>query len=133
MAPVAHRPWRRDDAGAASVNVAVVPMVVTLFFLAVQVSLWFYGRQVTTAAAEHGLDAARVYRGPGGGADAGAGQATVDEFYAQVGGVESHSVTIAEAGGQITLTIHAEPISVLPWFDPAIDVTMEAPREEIPD
>jgi hypothetical protein len=108
-------------------------MVVTLFFLAVQVSLWFYGRSVTTAAAEHGLDAARVYRGPGGSADAAAGQATVDEFYAQVGGVESHTVSVAESGGQVTLTIQAEPINVLPWFSQSIDVTMEAPLEEIPD
>jgi hypothetical protein len=108
-------------------------MVLTLFFLAIQVSLWFYGRQVTTAAAEHGLDAARVYRGPGGGADADAGRATVDEFYDQIGGVESHSVAIDEAGGQVRLTIHAQPISVLPWLDRPIDVTMEAPLEELPD
>jgi hypothetical protein len=116
-----------------SASVAVVPAVVMVFFLAIQVSLWFYGRSVTTAAAEHGLDAARVYRGADGGADAAAGRATVDEFYEQVGGVESHTVAIAEADGQVTLTIHAAPISVLPWIARPIDVTMEAPLEELPE
>jgi hypothetical protein len=115
-----------------SASVAVVPAVVMVFFLAIQVSLWFYGRSVTTAAAEHGLDAARVYRVEGG-VDAAAGRATVDEFYDQVGGVESHTVTIGEAGGQVTLTIHADPISVLPWIARPIDVTMEAPLEELPE
>jgi hypothetical protein len=108
-------------------------MVLTLFFLAVQVSLWFYGRSVTTAAAEHGLDAARVYQGPGGGADAAAGEATVNEFYDQVGGVASHTVAIEQVGGQVQVTIQADPISVLPWLDPPIEVTMQAPLEELPE
>ena len=125
-------PRRRDDRGGVSASVAVVPAVVMVFFLAIPVSLWFYGRSVTTAAAEHGLDAARVYRVEGG-VDAAAGRATVDEFYDQVGGVESHTVTIGEAGGQVTLTIHADPISVLPWIARPIDVTMEAPLEELPE
>jgi hypothetical protein len=124
---------RRTDDGAVSASVAVAPAVVGLFFLAIQVSLWFYGRSVATAAAEHGLDAARVYQGPDGGADAAAGSATVDEFFAQVGGVESHTVSITESGGQVVLTIHAEPVSVLPFFSQPIDVTIEAPLEELPE
>jgi hypothetical protein len=124
---------RRTDDGAVSASVAVVPAVVGLFFLAIQVSLWFYGRSVATAAAEHGLDAARVYQGPDGGADAAAGSATVDEFFDQVGGVESHTVSITESGGQVVLTIHAEPVSVLPFFSQPIDVTIEAPLEELPE
>lgn len=125
--------YRRDDDGAVSASVAVVPAVVGLFFLAIQVSLWFYGRSVATAAAEHGLDAARVYQGPGGGADTAGGRTTVDEFFAQVGGVESHTVAVHEDAGQVVLTIHAEPISVLPFFSRPIDVTVEAPLEELPD
>jgi hypothetical protein len=124
---------RRDDDGAVSASVAVVPAVVGLFFLAIQVSLWFYGRSVATAAAEHGLDAARVYQGPDGGADAASGTATVNEFFDQVGGVESHTVSITESGGQVVLSIHAEPVSVLPFFSRPIDVTVEAPVEELPD
>jgi hypothetical protein len=116
-----------------SASVAVVPAVVGLFFLAIQVSLWFYGRSVTIAAAEHGLDAARVYQGPDGGADAGAGMTTVDEFYDQVGGVEDHSTTVEETAGSVVLTIHADPITVLPFFSAPIDITVEAPLEELPD
>jgi hypothetical protein len=110
--------------------VAVVPAVVALFFFVVQVSLWFYGRQATTAAAEHGLDAARVYQGAGAGADVGAGASTVDEFFAQIGGVDSHSTDISQADGVVTVHISAQPISVLPFFTQPIDVTVEAPLEE---
>lgn len=116
-----------------SASVAVVPAVVGLFFLAIQVSLWFYGRSVTVAAAEHGLDAARVYQGPDGGADAAAGRTTVDEFYDQVGGVDSHTVSVDEVGGRVVLTIHADPITVLPFFSAPIDITVEAPIEELPE
>jgi hypothetical protein len=122
---------RRDDAGAVSASVAVVPMVVGLFFLVIQISLWYYGRSVTTAAAEHGLDAARVYQGPGTGADAGAGRATVDEFFDQVGGVASHTVAVQQTGGRVQLTVHADPITLVPWLNPPIDVTVEAPLEEL--
>jgi hypothetical protein len=110
--------------------VAVVPAVVGLFFLVIQVTLWFYGRQVTTAAAEHGLDAARVYQGAGAGADTGAGASTVDEFFAQIGGVESHTTDVSQAAGVVTVHITAQPITVLPFFSQAIDVTVEAPIEE---
>ncbi len=109
---------------------AVVPAVVALFFLVIQVSLWFYGRQVATAAAEHGLDAARVYRSAGAGADTGAGAATIDAFFAQIGGVESHSTDISQGGGVVTVHITAQPVTVLPFFSQSIDVTLEAPIEE---
>lgn len=124
---------RRTDRGAVSASVAVVPAVVGLFFFAVQVSLWFYARMVATAAAEHGLDAARVYQGPDGGADLAAGRQTVDEFIEQVDGVESYTVSVQQTGGAVVLTIHAQPVNVLPFFDHTVDVTVEAPLEDLPD
>lgn len=114
-----------------SASVAVVPAVATLFFLVIQISLWFYGRSVTTAAAEHGLNAARVHRGAEQGADHRAGEVAVEEFIDQVGGVGSHSVTVDQRGATVTVTIHADPITVLPFFHKPIDVTVEAPLEEL--
>ena len=71
-----HRPRRRrDDRGAITASVAVLPAVLMLFFSVVQISLWFYGRSVATTAARHGLDATRVENG-----SSGEGEATISQY-----------------------------------------------------
>ena len=116
----------RDERGAVTAHVAVVPAVVALFFLVVQVGLWFHGRTVATAAAQHGLETARVAHG-----SAGAGEATVHEFVGQVGGVELRSVSVQRSVTEVTVTVNGDAVTVLPFFDVPITVTVEGPVERI--
>jgi hypothetical protein len=117
----------RDDRGAIAANVAVLLAVVPLFFLVVQASLWFYGRTVMGAAAQHGLDAARVENGT-----EASGQAVVDQFLGQVGGVDGYSRVVDRTESDVTVTIQAEPIPVLPFVQPPlITVELEAPVERV--
>jgi hypothetical protein len=115
---------RRDDRGALSASVAVLPVVLMLFFAVVQISLWFYGRSVATTAARHGLDAARVETGT-----ASDGIATARQFVDQVGGVEGVRVRAARTSTEAEVTVVAQPITLLPFFNADITVTIDAPVE----
>lgn len=59
-----------DDRGDTSLQMAIVfPFIIFLTIAVVQVSLWYYARNVALTAAREGVAAARVYEsGPGAGA-----------------------------------------------------------------
>jgi hypothetical protein len=119
--------WAGRDRGAIAANTAILLATVPLFFLVVQASLWFYGRTVMGSAAQHGLDAARVQDG-----SAAAGEAIVDEFLAQVGGLDGHTRTVVRTATTVTVTIQAEPIPVLPFVEPPlVTVQLEGPVERV--
>jgi hypothetical protein len=115
---------RRDDRGALSASIAVLPVVLMLFFAVVQISLWFYGRSVATTAARHGLDAARVETGT-----ASDGIATANQFIDQVGGIDGVTVRASRSDTQVEVTVDAHPITLLPFFDVPIEVTIDGPVE----
>lgn len=115
---------RRDDRGALSASIAVLPAVLTLFFAVVQISLWFYGRSVVATAARHGVDAARVESGT-----LADGFATTNQFLDQVGGVEGATLSGHRTATEAEITVVADPITLLPFFKPGITVTIDAPVE----
>lgn len=118
-------PVRDDDRGVAA-QVAVIPVVLVLFFFTVQLSLWFYGREVVASAAQHGLDTARVTEG-----SAEAGERTAREFLDQIGGVHVRSVSVDRGADEVTVTITADAIRVLPLVDAPIRVTITGPTERV--
>lgn len=115
---------RRNDRGAVTAQVAVLPAVLVLFFAVVQISLWFYARSVATTAARHGLDAARVEAG-----SEGDGEATARQFLGQVGGLRSSGVVVSRGAEEATVTVTGEAVNVLPFFSAPITVTLDAPVE----
>jgi hypothetical protein len=107
-------------------SVAVLPAVLMLFFSVVQISLWFYGRSVATTAARHGLDAARVENGT-----SGEGAATIDQFLGQVGGFQVDSVDVQRGEAEASVTVEGNAVSVVPFLDVPITVTIDGPVERI--
>ena len=105
-------------------SVAVLVAVLALFFAVVQISLWFYGRSVATTAARHGLDAARIESGT-----AGDGIATANQFLDQAGGVRGASVSAQRTLTDVEVTVNGDAITVLPFFDVPITVTIDGPVE----
>lgn len=115
----------RDDRGVAA-NVAITPAVLMLFFLVIQMSLLYYGQSVATTAAQHGIDAARVYNAP-----PGAGEDAVNEFVTQAGGIEVTSVDVRPTPTDVSVRVQADPLEVIPGFPFTIDVELEAPVERL--
>jgi hypothetical protein len=118
----------RDDRGAVAAGVAILPMVLTMFFVVLQVSFWYHGRSVATAAAHHALEAARSYE-----STAADGEAAAREFLDLAGGLESSQLQVrfVDGGDTVEVTIDAEPVSVVPGLNKSITVTLSGPVERI--
>lgn len=105
-------------------NVWMVQVAVLVLFAVVQVALWYYGRAVATAAAQHGLDAARVADG-----SAGAGEATAREFLDQTGGLDARSVVVSRGATDVSVRVDGGVDTVVPFFSIPVSVTLSAPVE----
>jgi Flp pilus assembly protein TadG len=120
--------FHRDDRGNIAASVAVVPAVIMLFFVVVQIGMWFHARTVVTSAAQHALEAARVE----GGSD-GAGQEAATEFVAQVGGLDRDSVVvdIDHDAGQVTVSVQADSLAFMPALDLPVTASISGPEERL--
>lgn len=117
---------RWDDRGEIAANTAIFVLVILLLFVVLQFGLWFYGREVAAAAAQHAVDAARVENG-----SAAAGEATADQYLGQVGGLPSATVTVTRTSETVTARIDAQAVSIVGFIDPPITVTVTAPVERV--
>jgi hypothetical protein len=106
----------------------VTPAALLLFFVVIQMSLLYYGESVATTAAQHGVDAARVQD-----STAAAGRRAVDEFVDQAGGIEVTGVDVDRGADEVTVTVDANPLEVLPGFPFKISATLSAPVEQVVD
>lgn len=127
---------RRGDEGSLVATAPLLGLTFILFLLVVQISLWFYGRMAITAAAQHGLDAARINHDEANGdpdviAQA-AGEGVVDEFMSQVGGVDNYTPTVDVEPDEVTVTVDADPFELLAGMPlPSMTVELTASREQV--
>jgi len=98
----------------------------TVLLTVVQVSFWYYGRALATSAAQHGLDAARVANG-----SEASGEATIDQFVEQTGGLDLSTVTVVRLADQVTVTVQGDVVQVVPFFDVPVSVTLTGPVERV--
>jgi hypothetical protein len=122
----AARRRRFDDRGDIAANAAVFAAVILLLFVSLQFGLWFYGREVAAAAAQHAVDAARVEQG-----SAGNGEATAQQYLGQVGGLRETTVRVSRAGDRVTATVEGRAVAIVGFLDPPIAVTITAPVERV--
>lgn len=116
----------RDDRGSVAANLAVTPAALLLFFVVIQLSLLYYGQSVATTAAQHGVDAARVRD-----STEAAGRQAVDEFITQAGGIDVTNVDVQRGANEVTVTVDADPLEILPGFPFKISATLSAPVEQV--
>lgn len=120
------RPRRSDDRGEVAANTVVAVAALGLFFLVMQVGLWFAARQVADGAARHALNAARVESGT-----AADGRATSEQWLDQVGTLQDAAVTVDRSTDMVTVTVTGTAWSPQPFFDPGVSVTVSAPVERV--
>ena len=126
MGRTAPRRLRRDDRGEIAANTAIFVLVILLLFVVLQFGLWFYGREVAAAAAQHAVDAARVENG-----SAAMGEATANQYLGQVGGLPGATVSVTRTSETVTATVHGQAVSIVGFIDPPITVTVTAPVERV--
>jgi hypothetical protein len=103
-----------------------MPILMVMLFTVLQVALWWHGQSVAVAAAQHGLDAARV---PGG--TAAAGESTVDQFVGQVGGFEVTQVQVERSAVEVQVTVRGQVASLVPFLEVRVGATLQGPVERV--
>ncbi|MEU6237110.1 TadE/TadG family type IV pilus assembly protein [Kitasatospora sp. NPDC047058] len=113
-----------------SLSLAIVfPVVLVLILLVVQVSLWWYYRQVALTAAREGVDAGRVQGGRDDGAKNAAAERQAGDFLGRQG-VRSYDVRTGGSTPElIRVTVELTAPSVVPFLRTPVVQSAEAPRE----
>jgi hypothetical protein len=104
----------------------VVPILMTVLLTILQIAIWYHGQSVATAAAQHGLDAARVPSG-----SSAAGTSMVEQFIDQVGGLGLTDVSVERTSDEVSVTVRGEVQALVPFFSVPVSVTLDAPVERI--
>jgi len=109
---IGRRPGRDD--GSSTLEFAIlVPLVLTLIFTCIQVSLYSFARSVALTAAQEGANAQRAY-----GAPPGAGEAKADDIINAQGDVlQGWHVLVTTSGGEIVVTVTGRSLSLFPGVD----------------
>lgn len=121
------------DEGSATLEIAILgPALLLLVFTVVQVALVAHARNLATAAAQEGVNAAVAY-----GAQPGDGASRAREFLADVG-ADSISEVDVEADGSPTavrIVVSGRSLTVLPGVPGVrVEAAAQAPRERfVPD
>jgi len=101
--------------------------MVLLMVMVVQVAVFYHSRAVAQTAARHGLDQARVLNG-----STDAAIAVTNEFLNQAGGgLRDPQVSADRTPTMATVSVTAHVVSILPFTDFTVSVTVDAPTERI--
>lgn len=122
------RLWERDRGSVSIEMVVLLPLALTMLFLAVQGAVYYQGRTVALASAQEGArDAASL-----DGTDVDAETAALD-FARKAGGegiLGDPSVRVDRAERSVTVTVSGSTLSVIPGWDPVVTQTVTRPIEE---
>ncbi|MEU6987322.1 TadE/TadG family type IV pilus assembly protein [Streptomyces sp. NPDC046324] len=114
---------RRADRGAASVEFAVLALVVlALVFTAIQVGLYFHARKVAQSAARQGVETGRQF-----GASEGDGVAQAQSFLNRFGSSVRGASVSSSAGStteEIRITVRGSVATLVPGL--TLDVVQHA-------
>lgn len=117
-----------DERGSTTLEIVVLmPLMVLLLMVVVQFGIYFHTRAVATTAAHHGADSTRILNGT-----AAAGTAVTDQFLDQsAAALRGRTVVIDRSATQVTVTITGEVVSLIPFAEFPMTVTVETPVERI--
>lgn len=101
-----------DDRGISTLEVLIMfPILVISMFMAIQVAMDYYAKEVALAAAEHGVQVGRLT-----GRTADARAATVDYLHEHAGWLVTNDTnisTLGSSGTQIRVTVSGTPVKLI--------------------
>ena len=105
----------------------VLPVMIVLTMLVVQYALVWHGRHVAEAAAQDGLRAATAYQ-----STPTAGQTAAAQYLAQVAPhlLQHPNVTTSGTATTVTVTVHADVLSLLAFGRFSVTEHAAGPREQ---
>jgi Flp pilus assembly protein TadG len=121
---------RTRERGSTSVEITLAaPLAIFLLLLIVQCAMWAHATHIAQAAANTGVQAARVH---GGSATAGQAdtQATLDQMAGAV--LTGTNVAVQVTSTEAVVTVTGTAMAVLPGINVPVHASVTAPRELIP-
>jgi Flp pilus assembly protein TadG len=115
-----------DRGSVTTEAVLIVPIVVVLTMVVVQFVLLWHGRHVAQAGAQAAARSAAAYQ-----ATAAAGQVDGDAYLQQVAPnlLPGRDVQVVRDATTVTVTVHADVLSVIPFGSFTVDESATAPVE----
>lgn len=121
-------PRPRHDQGSTTVEIAVItPVVMLLLMLVVQAGLYHHTRAVAMTAAHKGADATRVENGTVTAGD----NATRQFLDRNARGLEQREIAVRRGAAQVDVTVSGNVTSLLFGIDLPVEVTAQAPVEQV--
>jgi Flp pilus assembly protein TadG len=120
----------RRDRGSATVELTLAaPLAGFLLMLVVQFAMWAHATHIAQAAANAGVQAARVH-----GGSVASGEDTTHAVLDQLAGstLSEAGVTVDRTATDATVTIDGTAAAVLPGLSLPVHTSVTAPREQIP-
>jgi Flp pilus assembly protein TadG len=121
---------RGRERGSASVEITLAaPLAILLLLLIVQYAMWAHATHIAQAAANTGVQAARVHGGSqqAGHADT---QTVLDQMAGTV--LTGTSVTVEVTAAEATVTVTGHAMAVIPGISVPVHASVTAPRELLP-
>jgi Flp pilus assembly protein TadG len=121
---------RGRQRGSASVEITLAaPLAIFLLLLIVQYAMWAHATHIAQAAANTGVQAARVHGGSqqAGHADT---QTVLDQMAGTV--LTGTNVTVELTGTDANVTVTGQAMAVIPGISVPVHASVTAPRELIP-
>lgn len=118
---------RADDGYTVLEAALVLPVMVFLTMLVIQYALVWHGRHVAEAAAREGLRAAAAYQ-----STPPAGQSAAADYLRQVAPhlLQRPSVTASGTAESVTVSVHADVLSLLGFAQLSVTETATGPVEQ---
>ena len=115
-----------DRGSTVAEAVIIVPVIILLTLVVVQFVLVWHGRHLAQAAAQTAARAAATYRGT-----AEDGRADAEAYLAQVAPslLPGREVSVTRDTATVTVTIHADVLTVIPFGGFTVDERASAPVE----
>jgi Flp pilus assembly protein TadG len=115
-----------DRGSTVAEAVIIVPVIILLTLLVVQFVLVWHGRHLAQAAAQTAARAAATYQGT-----AEDGRADAEAYLAQVAPslLPGRDVSVTRDTATVTVTIHADVLTVIPFGGFTVDERASAPVE----
>jgi len=127
MGQHARRQRGRDDQGSFSLEaMVVVPAVLLLILLVVHAALWWHARNVALAAAQQGVESARVR-----GATLSDGTAAAQAFATRAGGTMTGIRVTGSRGAQVRIDVAGSVPTVFPGLTLHVDQHAEGAAERL--
>ena len=115
-----------DRGSTVAEAVIIVPVIILLTLVVVQFVLVWHGRHLAQAAAQTAARAAATYQGT-----AEDGRADAEAYLAQVAPslLPGRDVQVTRDAGTVTVTVHADVLTVIPFGGFTVDERATAPVE----